>query len=201
MAGGPTSSGGRTIHWILHDILGYNGDFQPLIERALAKSNHPSPLMFLPYLDGERTPIWDSSALGAFFGLSLAHNREDLITAVIEGITLGLKDILERIKAAGVNLNSAAVYGKQSQNPGWNQLKADAFGIPVYVPLVKEATCLGAAAIAGWGIGMWPDVAAAGKSLSKVEYTCIPTYSTASAWSEKLFAFRELYQRTRNLIP
>lgn len=201
MVGGPTSSGGRTVQWIFHDILEYSGDYRTLIEGALSKSSHPGSLMFLPYLDGERTPIWDSSARGAFLGLSLAHTREDLITAVIEGVTLGLKDILERIKAAGVILHAATVFGGQAFNPGWNQLKADAFGIPVHVPLVKEATCLGAAAIAGWGIGIWPDVATAGRSLSIVEYTCIPAALKTEAWSEKLIAFRELYKRTRDLIP
>jgi len=200
MVGGPTSSSGRTIQWILHDILRYSGDYSKLIEGALSKGSHPASLMFLPYLDGERTPIWDNSAKGAFLGLSLAHTREDLISAVIEGVTLGLKDILERIKAAGVKLQEATVYGGQAFNPSWNQLKADAFGIPVHVPLVKEATCLGAAAIAGWGTGIWPDISTAGRSLSIIEYTCMPNVLTAAEWQEKLMAFRELYKRTRNLI-
>ena len=156
--------------------------------------------MFLPYLDGERTPIWDSSARGIFLGLSLAHTREDLISAVIEGVTLGLKNILERVKSAGVLLTAATVYGGQANNPAWNQLKADAFGIPVNVPLVKEATCLGAAAVAGWGTGIWPDVATAGRKLSIVEYTCTPTLLTATLWQEKLMAFRELYKRSRDLV-
>ena len=201
MVGGPTSSGGRTVQWLLHDILGYSGDYRPLIERALSKCSHPAPLMFLPYLDGERAPIWDMSVRGAFLGLSLNHTHEDLISAVIEGVTLGLKDILERVKTAGVKIHAATVYGGQAYNPGWNQLKADVFGIPVHVPLVKESTCLGAAAIAGWGIGIWPDIATAGRSLRIVEYTCVPSDPTAAAWLEKLMSFREIYLRTRDPVP
>jgi xylulokinase len=200
ITGGPTSSSGRTVQWILHDILKYTGDYCIYIERALSKRDHPGQLMFLPYMAGERTPIWDISARGVFLGLSIAHRREDLISAVVEGITLGLKDILVRISAEGVNLQSATVIGAQALNPTWNQIKADAFGIPIEVPLVKEATCLGAAAVAGWGTGIWTDVATAGKSMSRVEYTCDPNAHSASKWAERLITFRELYKRTRDLV-
>ena len=201
MVGGPTSSGGRTVQWILHDIFGYLGDYRSIIEKALSKGSHPASAVFLPYLDGERTPIWDRSALGGFLGLSLTYTREDMISVVIEGITLGLKDILERVKASGIIVQAATAYGRQAYNPSWNQLKADAFGIPVHVPLVKEATCLGAAAIAGWGIGIWPDVTSAGKRLRIVEYSCTPSIKSAAAWSDNLIAFREFYKCTRERIP
>ncbi len=197
MVGGPTSSSGKTIHWILVDILGYSGDYHRMIKKALLKCSHPSSLLFLPYLDGERAPIWDTNAKGAFLGLSLNHSHEDLITAVVEGITLGLKDILERIKSAGVSVHAASVFGGQAYNPDWNQLRSDAFNIPVHIPLVKEAACLGAAAIGGWGTGLWPDIASAGRNLSIIEYTCFPSAPAATLWQERLGTFRDVYQLTR----
>jgi xylulokinase len=196
MVGGPTSAGGRTVQWFLHELLGSGEDYTALIQAALSKSKHPSHITFLPYLDGERTPVWDRSARGAFTGLSLVDGREELINAVIEGITLGLKDILERINFAVGDLIAASVYGAQAYTPAWNQLKADVFGMPIYVPSVKEATCLGAAAVAGWGAGEWPDIATASRSLSTVESIYFPK-DRNQAWSEKLTGFRELYQRMR----
>jgi xylulokinase len=197
MVGGPTSSGGKTIRWILADILGYSGNYHRIIKRALVKCRHPSALLFLPYLDGERAPIWDINAKGVFLGLSLNHSPDDLISAVVEGVTLGLKDILERVISAGVSVQALSVFGGQAYNPEWNQLRSDVFGLPVYVPVVKEAACLGAAAIGGWGIGLWPDIAMAGKSMSIVEYSCFPSSTTSSIWQEKLETFRRVYQLTK----
>jgi len=200
IVGGPTSSSGRAMHWILREILGRQENIEDVIAQALASARLPQDLIFLPYLDGERTPVWDDGARGILVGLSLATSAEHCIAAVIEGITLNQADILNRAKRAGAALTAVTVTGAQANNPGWNQLKADIFGVPVYVPQVTASTCLGAAAVAGWGLGIWPDAATGGRAMSRVQYECQPSSQAGDTWEKRLDLFRSLYQQTRGLV-
>jgi xylulokinase len=137
-------------------------------ERALRENEDPyelinaeiekSPLgargiYFLPYLMGERSPRWNPNAKGAWIGLKLENRREDLLRAVLEGVSLNLGIILSAIKGF-VPVNEMILIGGGAKGTTWRQLLADVFDLPVLVPqYLEEATSMGAAIIGGVGAG------------------------------------------------
>jgi xylulokinase len=115
-------------------------------------------LLFLPYLLGERSPRWNPDARGAFIGLTNRHRRPDLLRAVLEGVTLNLRVILEAFTRQGAAIESLRVIGGGARGVVWNQIMADIFGIPVHrLALLEEATSMGAAVAGGIGAGIWKD--------------------------------------------
>jgi xylulokinase len=115
-------------------------------------------LVFLPYLLGERSPRWNPQARGAFLGLTNRHGQPDLLRAVVEGITLNLRIILEAFVQQGAVIESLRAIGGGARSPVWNQIMADCFGIPVQrLALQEEATSMGAGVAGGVGLGIWKD--------------------------------------------
>jgi xylulokinase len=115
-------------------------------------------LLFLPYLLGERSPRWNPNARGALVGLTVRHNRADLIRAVLEGITLNLGMILQAFTAQGVAIEAMRVIGGGAKGRFWNQMMADVYGLPVHrLAVLEEATSMGAALAGGIGVGLYRD--------------------------------------------
>jgi xylulokinase len=101
-------------------------------------------LSFLPYLNGERTPSYPGGS-GVFAGLRHWHSRDDLVRAVIEGVTFGLDYALAALRRSGIEPTEVRLVGGGARSDAWGQLCADIFGIPVMRPVVTESAALGAA--------------------------------------------------------
>ncbi len=113
-------------------------------------------LLFLPYLLGERSPRWNPKARGGFIGLTMKHNRADMIRAGLEGITLNLRVILEAFQEQNTQVTAMRVIGGGARGRVWRQIMADIYGLPVLRPaLLEEATSLGAAIAGGVGVGIF----------------------------------------------
>lgn len=108
-------------------------------------------LVFLPYLSGERSPIWDADARGAFIGLHLGTGRAQLYRAVMEGVAMALRHNLEVASAAGAGVAELLAIGGATKSPVWMQVKADVTGLPMVVSANENATPLGAAMLAAIG--------------------------------------------------
>jgi xylulokinase len=115
-------------------------------------------LIFLPYLLGERSPWWNPHARGAFIGLTVRHTREDMIRAVLEGVTMNLRLILEAFTAQGAQIDAMRVIGGGARGRFWNRLMADIYGLPIHrLAVLEEATSMGAALVGGVGVGLYPN--------------------------------------------
>lgn len=115
-------------------------------------------LLFLPYLMGERSPYWDPGARGAFIGLTMAHGRPALARAVLEGVALNLRLILDTLRSQGLHIPAMRLIGGGARLSLWRQILADVLGLPILLPdLLAEATSLGAAIAGGVGVGLYPD--------------------------------------------
>jgi xylulokinase len=115
-------------------------------------------LIFLPYLMGERSPRWNPNARGAFVGLTIRHKRADMMRAVLEGVTLNLRIILDAFTAQGASIEAMRIIGGGARGRFWNQLMADVYGMPVQrLAILEEATSMGAALTGGVGVGLYPD--------------------------------------------
>lgn len=118
-------------------------------------------LVFLPCLQGAMAPEWNGAARGVFYGLTLAHTRAHMTRAILEGSAFALRDILEAMKAAGLDVRRLTIVGGGAKGPLWRQIKADVTGLPVRVPVSVETTATGAAILAAVGAGVHATVAEA----------------------------------------
>ena len=110
-------------------------------------------LVFLPCMQGAMAPEWNGAARGMFYGLTLAHSRAHMTRAVLEGSAFGLRDILEAMVNAGLDVRRLTIVGGGAKGPLWRQIKADVTGLPVRVPVSVETTATGAAILAAVGVG------------------------------------------------
>jgi D-xylulose kinase len=120
------------------------------VDAAIASGGAPG-LAFLPYLSGERTPN-RAGATGVFIGLRAGHGRDEIVHAVVEGVTFGLAYALDALRRAGVAPTDVTLIGGGSASDPWAQLCADIFDLPVVRPTLVEAAASGAARQAQWAV-------------------------------------------------
>lgn len=199
--GGPGQNGADTMRW-LHELLeGCDPDREigSWLSPILTKTRDPQPLLFLPYLNGERTPYWNPALRGAFIGLNRRHAATDLAYAVLEGIGFHNRIILERAETAtGVTIEEIRFGGGASVNALWCQIKADICQRPVVVGKVKEPGLLGTAAVIWTGLGHYPSLDKAQQAMVKTSASYAPDASRSTAY-DKLFAQFKIAEQA--LVP
>ena len=155
-------------------------------------------LLFLPYLNGERAPIWDTSARGVFFGVSSAHRHAHFARAVLEGVAFSLRQVLGVVETAtGAPVARVYASGGPARLALWNQIKADVLGRPLVIPRETHAACLGAAMLAaigsGWYAGPQPAAAAMVQFARQVE----PEARHAARYDALFGLYASLYPQLR----
>jgi xylulokinase len=135
--------------------------YDVLLEAAADVPAGSEGLIFLPYLTGERTPYADPHARGVFYGLTVRHHKAHLTRAVIEGVSFGLRDSLDLMKAAGLPIDHLRMSGGGAQSALWRQILADVCAMPIAVLNVTEGAAFGAAILAGIGARVFADAASA----------------------------------------
>ncbi len=129
-----------------------------LMDQEAAKSPiGANRMLFLPYLMGERTPHLDPDCRGVFFGLSAMHKKNDMIRAVMEGVSYSLRDCFEVISGMDTPIDVMRACGGGS-GPFWRQMLADVYNVGVSTIASKEGPALGVALLAGTGTGVYSSV-------------------------------------------
>jgi xylulokinase len=161
---GVMSTPGAALQWFRDQLyLPGGGATQEDAYNAMSREAECSPpgangLIFVPYMMGERSPIWDPYARGVFFGLSLSTTRADMIRAILEGAAYGLRQMFEIAEARiGHSAGQVIAVGGGAQNPLWTQIKADVWGKTILTPRLQEGACLGAAMVGGVATGLYAD--------------------------------------------
>jgi xylulokinase len=172
--GGAMVATGTALDWLRSDILGGTLSAEALIQEAAAVPAGADGLVFLPYLAGERSPLWDTSARGAFVGLTLRHGRAHLTRAVLEAAALAIRHVAAPILEAGVSVSAMRACGGPAHSETWNQIKADVTGFPVEVPRVLETGLIGAAIVAAVGVGIQPDLPTAIGAMTAIDHRLEP---------------------------
>jgi xylulokinase len=199
--GGPMQGGGGTLLWWARSFYGQQPDLQQLADEASAMPPGADGLLFLPYLRGERAPVWDPQARGAFVGLTDHHARAHYTRAVYEGIAFAVRDILERSQvAAGIHAETLRVSGGPSRSGLWNQIKADVTGLPVQQMAVSDAACLGAAMLAAIGVQVHGGLAETAAAMVHPANVFVPEPGASARYQELFATWRELYPVLRPLF-
>ena len=197
--GGAMAATGRALDWLREEILG-GASLETLLAEAAAVPPGAEGLVFLPYLAGERSPIWDPSARGAFVGLTLGHRRGHLVRAVLEAAAFAIRHVAEPIVAAGIEVREMRVAGGPARSELWCRIKADATGFPVAVPEVFETALLGSAILAATGVGAYPDVAAAIERMVRVARRLEPDPAVRPTYDAAFGVYRALYPALKPLL-
>ena len=163
---GTMQTAGSSFHWLKEvictsecaDAAARGTSPYAMIDEAIKQSPPgANGVLFLPYMLGERTPWWNPNARGAFIGLNLASKREDVLRAVMEGITMNL-GIIVNIFRQHVPMDTITVIGGGARSAVWRQMMADIYGCRVEsLNYLEEATSMGAAVIGGVAVGLFPD--------------------------------------------
>lgn len=154
--------GGAGYKWFAHLIDEKN--YRKLDEEAGESKTHRNPLLFLPYMVGQRAPLWRSDTRGVLFGLEPSMNRGDLALAFMEGNVFGVKKILEITKKIGLYPNSGKLTGGCSRSDIYSSIFADCLDMPITRVGTMDTASLGIAMAGAKAIGLYPDY----KSMEKI---------------------------------
>lgn len=169
-----------------------------LIEEIGKFELEPSPVLFLPYLSGERTPHNDARIRGAFMGLGHASDRRELTRAVLEGVAFALRDNLAALQAAGTRLESVLAVGGGSRSRYWLELIATVLGIAVRLPAQGDhGAAFGAARLGLLAAenGDWRDIC----YQPEIEVQIDPRPELAESYRESYAKYRAFYEQIREL--
>jgi xylulokinase len=192
MAGLATS--GTLTHWF-RDELARDADFAKLADEAAASPKGAKGLICLPYFSGERTPIHDPLAKGAFFGMDLTHTRADLYRAVLEGIAMGTAHVVETYAEVGASPRTVRAVGGGTKNALWLQATSDVAGTPQEVCDKTIGASYGDAFLAALAIGLVreEDIAAWNPVARRV------APEPVAAYDRQYPLWQALYRQTRDI--
>lgn len=148
VCGGAINNGGGALQWFTQAFLPWS-DYNNFVKVALAAPPGADGLLCLPYLLGERAPVWDSRSRGAFVGVQQQHTSAHFQRALIEGVCFGLYSVGEALEQAVTPIEEVTVSGGFTASPLWIQLLADIFQKPMLLHQDEDASALGAALL-GW---------------------------------------------------
>ena len=192
---GTMQSAGGSYAW-LERLLHPGGEGQGLAALDALAANVPAGaggLLFLPYLMGERSPYWNPLARGAFVGLAMPHGQAEAARAVLEGVALNLRLILNALRAQDVQISRLLLIGGGAKSAVWRQILADVLDLPVWLPsLTMEATALGAIVAGGVGVGLFADFSVMDRliSLREAEH---PDLTRRAHYAALLDLFEQTY--------
>lgn len=164
---GGLSTSGKALEWFSR-VSGYDsGDGDTVFKDFERAAPGAGGALFLPYLAGERAPLWRSELKGGFLGLSIMHGRKELARAVVESLAYGLRLVCDIMKEGGAGPSLIRCSGGQAHNGALCALKADVLGVPVEVPDTPESETLGDACAAACALGYYADLASASAAMAR----------------------------------
>ena len=156
-------------------------------------------VFFLPYLMGERSPHNDPLVRAGFLGMSMDTTREDMVQAVLEGVSFGLRDSLEVARDLGVDIQVSNICGGGAKSPLWRKIIANIMNIKLEIQANDEGPALGGAILAAVGCGKYKDVKEAAEQLVKVVEVVEPDPELVAKYEEKYQVFKKLYPTVKGL--
>ena len=195
MHAAPTQSGGAALAWFA-EVLGRT----PAEAAALGATAAPSSAvpLFLPHLQGERAPLWDSASRGVFARMDGRAGAAELARAVLEGVALSVRWAFEALYGStGQMPDLVHIGGGGARSDAWCQIKADALGRPLRRVAVADVGAVGAALLAGIGSGALPSLTEAIRTLVRYDRTFEPDAGLAGYYADRFEAYRALYTAMR----
>ncbi|TFG58515.1 MAG: hypothetical protein E4H36_15295 [Spirochaetales bacterium] len=197
---GPISTTGKALEWIKKITGKEHVSYEELFKDIENLPAGSGSLVFLPYLTGERAPIWDSDARGVFMGLTLSHGRQEMTRAVVESVGFAIRHVLSVMEDMGLEIMDLRITGSQAKSGIWNQIKADITGKNILVPMWKESELTGDMCIALYRMGKYPDLASAADSMVKIEKIYSPDPANRETYDRLFGVYRDSYEGLKEVF-
>jgi xylulokinase len=203
---GAMAASGASLKWfrdqfgtspLIEDPSGTKSSYDLLTDEASKCGPGSDGVVFLPYMMGERSPIWHTNARGVFYGLSLSTTRGALIRSILEGVSFALLHNVEHAEKAGIEVKELRSVGGGARSALWNQIKADVLGIPIMLPSTSVGAPFGDAILAGMGIGIYTDVEESLKSMISIKTCFEPDPKHHRLYRNLYGVYRSLYEDLR----
>ena len=179
-------NGGLALDWA-RSLL--DASWAELYAAAATPAQSDDPL-FLPHLNGERTPYLDPAMRGAWVGLAPRHDRTRMLRAALEGVALAVRDALECLRGPGAPLDDLRLAGGGSTDIGWRQLLADVLGSTLRAVDISAASGRGAALLGARAAGLMDEQALLDRLASEPEPSATPSADLAAYYTERYELFR-----------
>lgn len=206
---GGTTGGGGVMRWFEREFADYErlmreqtgiSSLDQLNEIAEKVKPGCDGLVFLPYMAGERSPIWNPYAKGVFYGLDFSKTKGHMVRACMEGVAFSLRHNLETAEEAGAKAEILRAMGGSANSLLWTQIKSDVTGKTMAVPASDTATTLGAALLAGVGTGFYKDYEEAVAETVKVTRKHQPDPEKKAVYDKNYETYLELYRSLSGLM-
>ena len=194
---GGTVGGGGVLRWFKQEF-GEGQTFDELTAMAEEIPAGSDGVTFLPYMAGERSPIWDPDAKGVYYGLGFDKTKGHMVKASLEGVAYALEHNLRTAKEAGVAVKELVAMGGASNSVLWTQIKADVTGKKIKVPTSDTATTLGACILAGVGVGLYGSFAEAVESTIVITREQEPDLEKHKTYQKSMDLYLELYEKLKD---
>ncbi|MFP4589337.1 MAG: xylulokinase [Candidatus Acetothermia bacterium] len=205
---GTVPAGGYSLEWFKDSVSRVEnclaGDVDPyslLTDQAREVPIGARGLIFLPYLMGSGTPHINYQARGSFVGLTSDHGKGEMIRAIMEGVTLGLRESLETTERAGGEISEIRLGAGATRSSIWNEIQADVYGQPVHLVRVSDPSPLGAALLAGVATGSFSDLEQATEQSVEISSRIEPNPAASRRYEEIFGAFQDLYSSLEKFFP
>jgi xylulokinase len=198
---------GEMVEWYRRQLAGSEAnvaapglDWETLIGEAAATRPGAGGVLFLPHMSGAASPVVDGQSLGVFTGLTPRASRGDMLRAIIEGLDYQFLDMVLALEnSLGTTLERFIAVGGATRNAFWMQNKADVVGRPIEIADVEEASPLGAAILAGIGVGLYQDEEDAYHHVQRGGHIFQPDSQRAAQYRQWFSIYRDLYPATKAL--
>lgn len=206
---GGTTGGGGVMRWFEREFADYEREKQSetgksslvqLNEIAEPVAPGCDGVVFLPYMAGERSPIWNPDAKGVFYGLDFSKTKGHMVRACMEGVALSLRHNLEIAEEAGAKVELLRAMGGSANSLLWTQIKSDITGKPIVVPSSDTATTLGAAILAGVGVGFYQSYEEAVSLTVKTTREHQPNRENKEIYDHTYETYLRLYESLKDLM-
>lgn len=197
VVGGAINNGGVIMDWAKKQFfhsemaLDKQDEYETMMELIASVPTGSNGLLFHPYLNGERAPLWQGEARGSFFGLHLMHEEKHFLRAVLEGICLNIYDVLHEITEQTGKPDKIIATGGFSQSPVWRQLLTDVVQQEIFIPESFESSCLGAVVLGLKSAGIIDEIKAV-KSMIGFERHHQPNLQESTVYKDIFPLYRKL---------
>lgn len=206
---GGTVGGGGVMRWLEKEFADYErmkgkelGVSSLELFNEIAEKIAPGSdgMVFLPYMSGERSPIWDENAKGVYYGLDFSKTKGHFVRAAMEGVALSLRHNIEVAEAAGATAKELRAMGGSANSLLWTQIKADVTGKKIIVPSSDTATTLGAVMLAGVGVGMYKSFEEAVEKTVVIKREHEPNQDNKKVYDENYQVYLQLYENLKAVM-
>ncbi len=200
ISGGPTNNGGNVMQWLKNNFLETDNNpesYDHLFASMISIPPGSEGLIFLPYLFGERAPVWDEQSCGVFFGVRARHRKEHFTRAVLEGICFSLRQVLSKVEASSTPVHRIHASGGFVQSAFWIQLLSDITGKRVAVFQSEDASAIGAAMLAMKAMGLISEYSSMTYDVT-TEYN--PREEESKLYNMNFRIFEQLYPQLKDLM-